>query len=119
MALIVGSIAGGFARYLAAGAVYDRFGSEFPHGTLVVNLSACLLIGFLDSLAERFLLGPETRILLMTGFCGAYSTFSTFILETSHLVRDGELGRALTNVFVSVVAGFFLFRLGLVLGELP
>ena len=119
LALVLGSIAGGFARYFAAGAVYNRLGAEFPHGTLVVNLSACLLIGFLDSLAERFLIGPETRVLLMTGFCGAYSTFSTFILETSNLVKDGEFFRAVINVVVSVGAGFLLFRLGAILGGLP
>lgn len=117
--LIVGSIAGGFARYAVAGAVYGWMGSEFPYGTMIVNLSACLLIGFFDGLAERFLIGPDVRILLMTGFCGAYSTFSTFILETSNLIKDGEFGRASVNVALSLIAGFILFRLGALLGELP
>jgi|SRR5581483_11539840 len=116
--LVAGSVAGGFARYLAAGAVYDWLGSEFPYGTLVVNLSGCLLIGVFDGLAERFVLRTEMRVLLMTGFCGAYTTFSTFILETSNLMKEGQLGRAAANVFLSVIAGFVLFRLGAILGEL-
>ena len=116
--LIIGSIAGGFSRYFLAGAVSRRIGAGFPHGTLAVNLSACLLIGFFNSLAEeKFLLGPNERILLMTGFCGAYSTFSTLILETSNLLKDGELFLASSNVVVSLVAGLLLFRLGEYLGK--
>lgn len=118
LCLLIGSIAGGFARYIFAGVVYDAAGSDFPYGTLAVNLTGCFLIGLFDSWSEsKFLLGPNTRILLMTGFCGAYTTFSTFILETSHLARAGETGRALANVLISVLAGFLLFRAGAVLGE--
>jgi CrcB protein len=119
LALVLGSVAGGVARYGFAGLVYDRLGSDFPYGTLAVNLSACFLIGFLDSLAEsRFLLGPEARVLLMTGFCGAYSTFSTFMLETSNLLKDGQFARAAANVGLSLAIGFLLFRAGAFIGEL-
>ena len=113
MPLAVGTLAGGFCRYWLAGAVYEVFGSRFPHGTLVVNLSGCFAIGLLNALAEaKMLLGPEARILLMTGFCGAFTTFSTFMLETSNLLKDGELIRASANVAGSLIAGFVLFRLG-------
>lgn len=119
LGLAAGSLAGGFSRYWLAGAVYGRLGAGFPYGTLAVNLTGCLLIGFFDSLAvKKFVLGPEARTLLMIGFCGAFTTFSTLMLETDNLVRSGETGRAFLNVGVSVVAGFLLFRLGALAGEL-
>jgi CrcB protein len=111
--LIIGSIAGGFARYFVAGEIYKRTGTGFPWGTLIVNVTGCLLIGLFNSLAEeKFILSPEQRILMMTGFCGAYTTFSTFILETSGLLRDGEFFLGTANVAVSVLAGYAFFRLG-------
>jgi len=116
--LAVGGVAGTFSRYWLAGAVYKKLGTSFPSGTLVVNLSGCLLIGFFNSLAEdKLLLGPTERLLLITGFCGAYTTFSTFILETSHLAADGEFLYSLVNVVLSVAAGFVLFRLGAWVGK--
>ena len=102
-----------------AGFVYRLLGTNFPYGTLLVNLSGCLLIGLFDGMAEvRFLIGPAGRLLLMTGFCGAYTTFSTLMLETSNLVRDGEMVYALLNFLGSGVAGFILFRFGVYLGAL-
>ncbi len=116
--LISGGIAGTAARYIFSGMVYERFGVGFPYGTLVVNLSGCFLIGFFDALfEEKFLLSPNVRVLLLAGFCGAYTTFSTFMLETSHLIKDGENLRAFLNVAVSVVAGFVVFRLGIWLAK--
>ena len=74
--LIIGGVAGTAARYLLSGAVYQIFGTSFPYGTLAVNLIGCFAIGFLAALAEdKFLLGPNMRILLMVGFCGAFTTF--------------------------------------------
>lgn len=114
-----GTLAGGFARYFLAGAVYKGFGVTFPYGTLVVNLLGCFVIGFLSAVAEeKFFLGPDGRILLMTGFCGAFTTFSTFMLETGNLMKDGEFQRAFLNVIVSVVVGFIVYRFGILLGEL-
>jgi len=117
--LIVGGIAGTVARYVLAGVVYQVFGTNFPYGTLAVNLIGCFAIGFLAALAgEKFLLGPNTRLLLMAGFCGAFTTFSTFMLETANLIKDGETLRAFANVAVSIVVGFIVFRLGVLIGEL-
>jgi CrcB protein len=116
--LIFGSIAGGLFRYVVAGAIYKKWGTGFPTGTLIVNLTGCLLIGFFNSLArEKFILGPNDRLLLMTGFCGAYTTFSALILETSNLLREGEAARALTNLLLSVIVGFLLFRAGEWIGK--
>lgn len=119
LSLIAGSSIGGVARYALAGSVYRVFGSGFPYGTLVVNLAGCFLIGFLAVLSEeKFLLGPNTRLFLMVGFCGSFTTFSTFIYETAHLMTAGETMRAFLNVLVSVILGFFVFRFGVLAGEL-
>ena len=117
--LIVGGMAGTLARYALSGIIYQILGTNFPYGTLVVNLSGCFLVGFLASLAEeKFLLGPNARLLLMVGFCGAFTTFSTLIFETANLIKDGESLRAFFNISISVVAGFFLFKLGVILAEM-
>ena len=116
--LIWGGIVGTAARYIFSGMVYERLGTGFPYGTLMVNVSGCFLIGFLDTLfEEKFLLSPNVRLLLLAGFCGAYTTFSTFMLETANLLKDGENGRAFLNVAASIVVGFVVFRLGVWLGK--
>jgi len=116
--LAAGSLVGGFSRYFLGSAVTKIFGSPFPHGTLAVNLIGCFLVGFLDTLAEeKFLLSPNARLLLMIGFCGAFTTFSTLILETSNLIKVGEIVRAATNLGVSIIFGLILLRLGGFLGK--
>lgn len=118
MSLAAGTLAGGMARYVLAGAVYQVLGARFPSGTLAVNLSGCFLMGIFNGLAEaRFLLGPEARLMLMTGFCGAFTTLSTLMLETSQLLKGGQMGRALTNIALTLIAGFLAFRLGEILSE--
>jgi len=117
--LIGGGILGTVARYVLAGMVYQKIGSDFPYGTLIVNLVGCFLVGFFDTIfQEKFLFSPILRIFLMTGFCGAFTTFSTFILETANLIRGGETSRAFLNVILSVMIGFIVFRLGVLLGEI-
>jgi len=119
VSLTIGGVTGTFARYLVAGFIYRTMGTGFPYGTLVVNLLGCFLIGLLASLAEeKFLIGPNARVLLMIGFCGAFTTFSTFMLETSNLIKDGETIRAFMNMTLSLIVGFVVFRLGVLLGEL-
>jgi CrcB protein len=117
--LIGGGILGTLARYVLAGAVYQKMGTDFPYGTIIVNMIGCFLIGFFDTIfQERFLFSPMIRICLMAGFCGAFTTFSTFMLETGNLIRDGETLRAFLNVLLSVIIGFIVFRLGVLLGEI-
>ena len=117
--LVVGGALGTVSRYVLAGAVSERWGAGFPYGTIVVNLIGCLAIGFLDViLDEKFSMGPHMRIFLMAGFCGAFTTFSTFMLESANLMKDGEFYKALLNVVLSVVIGFIVFRLGVLLGKM-
>ena len=79
----------------------------------------CFLVGFFDTVFhDKHIYGPTLRIFLMAGFCGAFTTFSAFMLETGNLIRDGETFRAFLNVIISVTAGFIVFRLGVLLGKL-
>lgn len=109
----LGSVAGGVARYGLAGAVYRWLGTGFPYGTLAVNVLGCLVVGTLDGLGqERARLGPHARLLLVTGFCGAFTTFSALIFETDHLLRAGQLWRAAGNIGLSLSLGLAAFRAG-------
>jgi CrcB protein len=67
---------------------------------------------------EKFLFGSNVRVMLMIGFCGAFTTFSTLILETNNLVRCGEMLRAFINLFISILAGLILFRVGVLVAEI-
>lgn len=117
--LAVGGVVGTFARYLIAAWMPMITGPGFPYGTLAINMSACFLIGLFNSMVEiHGQLGPEARLLLMTGFCGAYSTFSTWMLESSNLFADGEPIRAFVNLIGSAVLGFLLLKLGAMLGAI-
>jgi CrcB protein len=94
------------ARYGISGRVSARAGGAFPYGTIVVNVTGSMLIGFLATLSSpdsRFFVPVYGRLLLMTGICGGYTTFSAFSLETANLMRDGNWGAALANVGCSVI----------------
>jgi len=117
--LVIGGAVGTVARYLLGGAVYRFTGTSFPYGTLVVNISGCFILGILAALSDKkFMLNPDARLLLMIGFCGAFTTFSTLIFETDNLVRNGQMIRAFGNVFASIILGFLLFRVGTFIGEI-
>jgi CrcB protein len=111
--LALGSLLGGFARYGVSAAFFRLRGTSFPPGTLWVNLAGCFALGLFSAWADgNARISPETRLFFMTGFCGAFTTFSTFLMETSALVRGGSPGRAFLYVAVSLVAGFGFYRLG-------
>ena len=117
--LIVAGALGTLSRYALSGVAYEVFGSRFPYGTLIVNLLGCFLIGLLTSISEtKFLLTPTVRVFLLIGFLGAFTTFSTFMLETANLIKDGQSWLAFWNVFFSFIVGFFIFRLGVLAGNM-
>jgi fluoride exporter len=99
----VGSAVGGMARFALATLVQQRAGPNFPLGTLVVNITGSFLLGFLLRYAlATDAVSPEVRALLTTGFCGGYTTFSTFTYDTVILIEDGGSARAGLYVLLSV-----------------
>jgi fluoride exporter len=116
LAVAAGGLVGAPARYLLDQAVTRRTGPGLPWGTLVINLSGSLLLGFLTGLALAGHLPPAAKALLGTGFCGAYTTYSTFTFETVRLLENGRFLGAAGNVLVSVVAGLAAATAGLAVG---
>ena len=114
----IGGGAGALARYIAASAIMTRFGGKFPLGTLVINVTGSFLIGFLMTmLTERFELDPRWRLLLVVGFLGGYTTFSSLEWETYTAVRDGGLWTGMLNVVSSIMIGYVAVWLGAVLAK--
>jgi len=108
----LGGAIGTAARYLLTLFIQPRIGSGFPVATLVINVTGSILLGFLMRYSlESVTASPEVRLLLTTGFCGGYTTFSTFSYETARLIEDGEWQRGATYIAASVVlslAGTFI-----------
>ena len=116
--VLIGGGAGALARYVAASAIMTRFGGKFPLGTLTINVTGSFLIGFLMTmLTERFSLDPRWRLLLVVGFLGGYTTFSSFEWETFTSVRDGALSTGMLNIASSVVIGYIAVWLGVSLAR--
>jgi CrcB protein len=102
----VGGGLGSVARYLLDGAVYRFAPVTFPYGTFVVNVLGCLIFGVLVGLAEdRLAVGTVSRVFVLTGILGGFTTFSTFSFETIQLLRDGEWVRGSVNVIGQVTGG--------------
>ena len=114
----IGGFVGAVSRYGIAVWIGQRWGRSFPLGTFVINVSGSFLIGLLMTLmADRFTENPQWRLLLVVGFLGAYTTFSTFEYETGALLKDGEWLFAGLNVVLSVIAGFVALKLGEVIAK--
>ncbi len=104
LAIAAGGAIGALLRYWVSTAVQNRTTSVFPYGTLTVNVIGSLLIGFLYIwLIERLAVGPAVRAFMLIGVLGAFTTFSTFSIETLNLMESGHLGKALVNMLVSVI----------------
>lgn len=115
MILLVG--AGGFvgsvARFLSGQLIVRYYPSSFPFGTLFVNVTGCFMIGLIYAFSEKGnVLSPEIRLLLATGFCGGFTTFSSFAYENIALMKDGELFYAFLYIAASIVVGFVAAYLG-------
>ena len=118
LAIAVGGAAGAVLRFWTSSLVHARLGQDFPYGTLVVNVLGSLLMGFLYILLlERLSLGPEWRAVLLIGLLGAFTTFSTFSIETLNLIEAGFLLRAGVNIVASVVLCIMAVWLGVMLGR--
>lgn len=117
--IAAGGALGSIARYWIGSAVASRMGVRFPYGTLIVNVTACLIIGFtLAWLGRRADLDPAWRYLIPIGFVGAYSTFSTFEWETLSTLRSGAFFLAALYAVGSLVLGLAAVWAGSILGEI-
>jgi len=117
--IALGGAVGAIARFLVGTIVASRFGAKFPYGTFVINISACVIIGFsITFLGERAELNPAWRYLIPVGFVGAYSTFSTYEWETFSSIRTGSFSLAALYAFSSLFLGLLAVWAGIALAEL-
>ena len=117
-AVAIGAAIGGVSRYYLSFAAYQRFGAAFPWGTLIINVSGSFLLGFIVRYA---LAAPgmsvEARAFLTVGFCGGYTTFSTYSLETATLLENGQYQRAATYAAGSMIVALLATFGGFVLAR--
>jgi CrcB protein len=117
--IAIGGALGSIARYWVGSSIASRMGIRFPYGTLIVNMSACVIIGFsMTYLGRRAELSPAWRFLIPVGFIGAYSTFSTYEWETLSNMRSGAFGIAALYAVGSLVLGLAAVWGGGILGEI-
>lgn len=117
--VFIGGGIGAMGRYWLSGYVYKWLPTTFPYGNLVVNISACFLIGLvMSAMQERFAIQPELRLFLTIGILGGYSTFSSFSYETLALLQSGEVVPAIVNISISLGGGLVAAVLGLITGSL-
>jgi fluoride exporter len=118
LAVAVAGAVGALARYGVDGWVAQRAPGAFPWGTFVINVTGSLLLGLLFTLfSERVSVDPWVRTGLMVGLLGAYTTFSTFSLETYRLIESGAIGLACANAVGSLAAGLGAVYIGAVIGR--
>ncbi len=115
--IALGGTIGALSRYLVSGWAQSFFYSYFPWGTLCVNIAGSLIIGMAWGILDYIIVSDNFKMLIFVGILGSFTTFSSFSLETFHLLRDGEYSMAIINITVSVIfciacvfAGFFAAR---------
>lgn len=106
LAVAIGGTLGCWARYLLTNLVQALLGRDFPYATLSINVLGSFLMGFLFvATLDRLIVSPYMRLGVLTGFLGGFTTFSTFAMETLLLAEDGEAGKAILYVLLSLVLG--------------
>jgi len=116
--MLAGS-AGTLTRYLLGGLVQRLTGGAFPWGTFAVNMTGTFLFGLVWSLAEeRLVISGQARAVILVGFMGAFTTFSSLMFETGELMRDSQWALALGNLLLQNIVGIIFLFLGLALGRL-
>lgn len=117
--IFLGAGLGGVSRYWISNITYGFLGRQFPYGTLVVNVSGCFLMGFLFVLLlERFDgIGTQLRSLLLIGFLGGYTTFSSFSIETLNLFENGAYLSTVLNILFSLILSIAATWLGVIGGR--
>jgi len=119
IAVAIGGACGAVVRFLMSSGLYHWLGRGFPYGTLVVNVVGSFLIGLLTEalILQRVTIAFDYRAAILVGFIGAFTTFSTFSLETIYLIEQGSLTKAALNVVVSVLGCLFAVWIGLLCGR--
>ena len=118
LAIAAAGAAGALARYALGGLVQRTVGAGFPWGTLTINTLGCLAFGFVwTATRERWMLDPQTRTVILVGFLGAFTTFSTFVAESGQLLSDREILYGVGNVLLQLGLGFAAFYVGQVMGR--
>ena len=116
--IAIGGALGSIARYVVGSTITNRMGTRFPYGTFVINLTACLIIGFfLAAAGRRAEINPAWRFLIPIGFVGAYSTFSTFEWETFVHLQTSDFLIAALYLSLSILLGLLAVWLGVVLAR--
>ena len=114
----VGGFLGSVLRFWLGSFIGGRLGARFPYGTFVINVTGSFLIGMIVTvLAAKAHWSPNWRYLILIGFIGGYTTFSTFEFETLRLAQDGQMLMAILNVTLSVVVGFVGVWAGAIAGR--
>ena len=109
---------GAVTRYYISGWVYTLCGAKFPYGTLAVNVTGSLLLGFIYTLSmDRSLFSPEMRMAITIGFLGSLTTFSTFSLETFNLIYEGSFLLSFVNMAINVVLSLLAVIAGIALAK--
>ncbi len=118
LAIAIGGAAGAVLRFWMSTGIYSIFGRGFPYGTLAVNVLGSFLMGLTTVLLlERMAVSAEWRAALLIGLLGAFTTFSTFSMETWHLIAEGAMGKALLNMALSVLLCLLAVWFGIILGR--
>ena len=114
----LGGFAGSISRYLIQNAVVSRFITIFPLGTFIINIIGSLLIGLIFGFAERYQwMTQEWRLFLAIGFCGSFTTFSTFAFDNLQMIRDGNYYQLFWYISLSLVLGVAIAWLGFILAR--
>lgn len=112
------SAVGGVSRYLLGGLIQRLSGGTFPMGTLLINITGSFLLGLIYRYsADSAAIAPEVRAMLTIGFCGGYTTFSSFSYESIRLIEDGQAGRAFVYVALSILLCLGGTAMGIVAGR--
>lgn len=118
IAIALGGALGAISRYLVVGLVTDYMGKSFPFGTMTVNITGSFFIGMLYVLVvQKLHLAPELKAILVVGFLGSFTTFSTFSLETFSLIEKGHFTQAGIYLVSSVVLGLLAVWAGITAGK--
>ena len=118
LGIMLGGAVGALFRYFVSNGIYLLLGRGFPYGTLAVNVMGSFLMGMLTILLiEKGDVSEAVKLMLLVGFLGAFTTFSTFSMDTLNLINQGQILRAFLNMFLNVGICVFAVWVGIIIGK--